>query len=387
MHCEMVVMTLAGGETLSSTAAASSTIDFTRSIPPLPPELAPRLVESFTSIVRQQDLSSVLRNGVAGGSERDRHAGALWLAPRLGAVPEIDRVIVANGTQGVLLLLLAHYLQPGEVVLTERLSYGVLKALVTRSGRRLFGLELDDEGILPQAFEDACRTMKPKLLYCNPTVHNPTTAIMSCQRRLIIADIARRYGVVIVEDDPLGRLHPDAPLSIAAVAPDVTWYIMSTTKCLMHGMRIAYAIGPSAKETASVRDPVSRLSHWFPSPLSTSFLNDWIESGAAAELSGSIRAESLRRQDIALRTLRDLPVASAEGSMHLWIVLGDHLQCNDVKARLQENGVLVRSADDFAVDQQCRPNGVRLSVSSPPNRAAVKMGLDLVAQVLSADMQ
>lgn len=366
----------------SSCFRPNGIVDFTRSIPPVPALFPRYFAETLENLAHEPDFSLSLRNGIAAGSERDRAAGAAWIAPRFGEALEPGRIMVTNGTQGALLLLLAHYANPGDLVLAERLSYGVLRQLAERARVRLRGLELDEEGILPDAFEAACRRERPKLLYCNPTVHNPTTAMMSKGRRMAIAEIARQNGVIIVEDEPLGRLHPGAPSPIAAFAPDVTWYIMSTTKCLAHGLRIAYAVGPTPAVVEALVNPVRRLSHWFPAPLSASLVTRWIENGTADKICADICDESSARQKIAERILGNFSISCPDASMHLWLRLPSDVVRTDVKRRLEEQGVMLRLSDDFVVDDHPLPNAMRLSLSSPPHRQDVSTGLEKIARVL-----
>ena len=145
------------------------------------------------------------------------------MEPRFEQRLDRSRLIVTNGTQNAMLMLLRRLVGQDGLVVAERLSYGPLRILAEAAGVRLLGLDIDDDGIVPDAFEAACRADAPRALYCNPTVQNPTTAIMPESRRIAIAGIARRHGVAIIEDDALGLLHPGAPLPIAALAPDVTW--------------------------------------------------------------------------------------------------------------------------------------------------------------------
>src|SRR5262249_8526752 len=163
--------------------------------------------------------------------------------------PASDRIIVTNGTQSALQLILQHLGSPGALVLAEQLTYVVLPQIVQRLQMRIRSVPLDQYGVIPEVFETACRTQSPVALYCNPTVHNPTTSVMPESRRLELGAIARRYGVPIIEDDVLGALHGPAPRPIAALAPDVTWYCMSLSKCFALGLRLAYVLAPS--ETAA----------------------------------------------------------------------------------------------------------------------------------------
>src|SRR6185295_7435370 len=94
---------------------------------------------------------------------------------------------------------------------------------------RLQGVAFDEHGLRPDAFEAACRG-GAKALYCVPTLHNPTAAVMPEARRREVAAIARAHGVMVVEDDVHGRLHEDPPPPIASFAPEMSVYLTGTAK-------------------------------------------------------------------------------------------------------------------------------------------------------------
>ena len=80
--------------------------------------------------------------------------------------------------------------RPGDRVLIEALAYSGVCHVAERCGVRLHGLAMDDEGLLPEALAAACRADGARLLFVNPTVHNPTTATMSIVRREAIVALA-----------------------------------------------------------------------------------------------------------------------------------------------------------------------------------------------------
>src|SRR6266704_690025 len=95
-------------------------------------------------------------------------------------------------------------MRAGDTLATECLTYPGMRALANLLDLRLVGLAMDADGLLPDAFESASRGGAIKAVYTMPTLHNPTTAIMPEERRRAIAQIARQYGVAIVEDDVYG---------------------------------------------------------------------------------------------------------------------------------------------------------------------------------------
>lgn len=359
-------------------------VDFRRSLPPIVPSLHARLLHAFERLHRHQDLARLLHGGVAHGAWQARAAAARFVAPRLGEAVDPERVMLTNGTQSALLLLLPHLVGRGGKLLAERLSYGALRSIAQAAGVGLIGLDIDEDGLLPDAFERACRNGDARALYCNPTVQNPTTAIMPHERRLALADIARRYGVPIIEDDALGRLHPDAVMPIARLAPDVCWYVMSASKALAHGMRFACLVAPSAQARNSLLGSAEQLSHWTAAPLLSALVSDWVDSGDADRVSAEIRAENHAREAFARANLGRFGLISKPGSMHVWLPLSAVQARGDFVARAAATGILLRGAALFAVDAQPAPKAVRLSLSTPATRADAEDGILRLCALLDA---
>src|SRR5262249_19183617 len=159
------------------------------------------------------------------------------------------------------------------------------------------------EGLVPAAFEVACKQHSPKALFCVPTLQNPTTAIMSHERRLEIAAIARRHGVMIIEDDVYGLLPVQGPLPFAVLAPAVTWYVTGLNKALAPGMRVGYAVAPDEAGARRLCSAFAFTTMWVVSPLSAVVALQWIADGTAERISDEIRREAMSRQTIAREML------------------------------------------------------------------------------------
>lgn len=359
-----------------------SIIDFRRSLPPPLPMLHRLLATAVRDVTAVNDLGALHRQTIPGGSQADRDAGARWLAPRLGEAIQSSRLWLTNGTQSAVLLLLRGIVGAGNLLAAEEFSYGALRRLSELAGVRLRGVDIDSQGIMPESFEALCRSDRPKALYCNPTVQNPTTAIMPRERRIALAQIARQYGVAIIEDDPLGRLHPGASMPIAALASDVTWYVMGMTKCLSHGLRLAYLVVPSAQEAARVLGPVEQLSYWHPAPLMSALATQLVNSGAAASIAENLMQECAVRETAARKLLSGCRLHSQPGSMHVWLELPKHWTGPAFAEAAAREGVLLRSAELFAVDDRPAPSCVRLSLSAPATLSDVQRGLETLSPLI-----
>jgi DNA-binding transcriptional MocR family regulator len=138
-------------------------------------------------------------------SEQDVKAAGLWLH-QTGLAPDTDRILIAPGAQAALAAILTILTRPGDHIACENITYPGIRSLAAQMGLLLAGLDMDDDGIVPDALEKACKTIDLKALYLNPTIQNPTTYTMPEERRRAIANIAARYGLPILEDDPLQPL-------------------------------------------------------------------------------------------------------------------------------------------------------------------------------------
>jgi len=356
-------------------------VDLTRSIPPVPEGLGKALQEALAVLASREDSSAAFRTSSAGGTEADRVAGSKWLAPRFGETVPADRVLLTNGTQSAMLMLLKHVMRPGQVLVTERLSYGVLRDVAALAGVPMIGADIDHDGLVPESVELICRSHVVGALYCNPTFHNPTTSIMSEARRSKLAAVSRRHGFSILEDDPIGRLFQGLARPIAALAPDTTWHICGLTKCIAQGMRLAYVVAPTAEHAARFTTAHFRLSNWVSAPVMGALATQLINSGVAERIAAAIADECLAREAIAREALAKHPIWTQRGSLHVWVPVHGHDQ-HELTQEAASAGVLVRPAAMFAVDAQPVPDAIRLSLSSPLVRSDVERGVRAFAQLL-----
>lgn len=161
------------------------------------------------------------------------------------AEPE-GRVLVTTGSQQALDLVGKVLLDPGDVVVVEAPAYvGALRAFAAYEPR-VVGIPVDDEGLdvdrLAEALDGGLR---PKLCYTVPNFSNPSGTTMSLPRRRRLAELASRYGFLVVEDDPYGELRfTGADLPPVASLGEPVLYLGSYSKTIAPGLRVGYAIAP-----------------------------------------------------------------------------------------------------------------------------------------------
>lgn len=288
-----------------------------------------------------------------------------------------DRLVIFPGVQTILFNLLAYLARPGDIVLTEALTFPGIKAAAARLGVKLVGVAMDDGGILPDALAKACRTHKPKAVYLIPTLHNPTTATLSPERRSPIAKIIRDTDTVLIEDDAYGLLDRSAS-PIANLIPERTYLATTLSKCIAPALRIAYLMTPDSDAQRDMRTWLQATVQ-MPAPLMVALVTHWIESGIADRIITAIRTEAVGRQQLAQRTLKGFQFLAKPAAHHLWLRLPESRP--DVAADLLRNGLAIVAADAFTVDE-APPHAARVSLGAARNRSELTEALRILVEAL-----
>ena len=270
-----------------------SRADFTMNMPPEPddPELLARMREGFASV--GADLDLLLRYQGFGGSPMDRDAAASWLGRR-ALVPSQERIFLAPGAHGAMVGIFSLLARAGDTVLCEAITYPGVRSICAQLGLQLIGVEMDGDGVIPEALEEAMRRHAPKAIYLNPTLQNPKTITIPERRRAAICSLARRLQVPIVEDDAYGFIPTHGPPPLAAIAPDICWHIAGLAKCIGAGLRLAYVVAPDAPAAWSFNSAMRGLCV-MASPISAAIATRWINDGTA-ELDPAIHSFGKHRQ-------------------------------------------------------------------------------------------
>jgi DNA-binding transcriptional MocR family regulator len=215
-----------------------------------------------------------------------------------------------------------------------------------------------------------------------PTVQNPTAAVMSRKRRAAIAAVAERRGLTVIEDDVHGRLADDPPPPLAALVPDRTYYVTSTSKTLAPGLRVGFVAAPPGM--ADRLAATVRVTTWGAAPLPAEVVAGWVRDGTGEALLLARRQEAAARQDIAREVLAGLAPRVARGAYHLWMELPSPWRSATFAGEARQRGVAVTAAEAFVAGDGEVPSAVRLCLGTPRTREALLRGLKAVKQTLES---
>lgn len=244
-----------GGDELTailSLAASSDVITFSGGFPA--PETFPvEVIRKLTDELLSNDAALTLQYSPTVGLPAARIAVSGMIEAGQGLAVGADDVLITSGGIEAMQLLARTLIDPGDRVLVEAPTY--LGAIMAFAGFEadVEGVAVDDDGIRLDELERAlARGPRPKLLYVIPDHQNPSGLSLAEERRGALVELCRRHGVLLVEDVAYRDLAFDghAPTSLWSLGPDVVVQIGTFSKVFMPGVRLGWAVGPSAIITA-----------------------------------------------------------------------------------------------------------------------------------------
>jgi DNA-binding transcriptional MocR family regulator len=369
----------AGGLAALEESQEGVAVDMGLNFPCVTAEEGQILAGTLRTLASQPDHAHLLSYQRYSGSLRQRDAGARLLR-RLGLDAEAAGVLVTAGAQHALNVIFATLTRPGDLVFTESLTYPGMKSLAQMLGLGLHGLPMDEHGLIPEAFEEACQADEARALYVIPTLQNPTCSIMPAERRRRIAEIGERHGVLIVEDDVHGLLVEKPPSPITTYAPENSIYVASTGKSIAASLRVGYLLAP--ERLLERLDAGVRTTTWMASPITAEIASLWINEGTVDRIVAGKRALARERQRIVREQFAGFDYVAHPEAIHVWLPLPEPWRSGDFVEQARQRGVQVTGAEVFAVGREAIPHAVRLGIAAPASHDALSRGLGVLREIL-----
>lgn len=295
-----------------------------------------------------------------------------WLAQQKLPVNP-DNMLFCNGAAHALTLAMATLLKPGDTVLCEHETGMLLMALAQTLHFKLKGLATDDQGLLPEALEAACKQGGARVLFCTPTMNNPTTDTMGLERRQAIAELARKYDLTVVEDDVYGALQPDRHPPLSAFIPERSFYATSLTKITLPGMRAGYLVTPPNM----VQQAIGRLrsTTWMATLMPFEIASWWMQDGTLDRMVSFQQQEFAVRQAMARQHLTACQFKADPNGMHIWAELPGHWSPERFVRRARQEGVMIFPAEPFLAAVDRSNQRIRISLGAEQSRSRIETGL------------
>ncbi|MBU1698724.1 MAG: PLP-dependent aminotransferase family protein [Candidatus Eisenbacteria bacterium] len=313
---------------------------------------------------------------------REEIAGRL---SRQGTPARADQILIVQGSQQGLDLVVRRIVRPGECVAVESPTYSQALALFRNLGVRLAPIPLDEEGLRVDILETVAAREKIRLIYTMPTFQNPTGLTQSVERRRALLDLAARKGIPILEDhfDAELRYEGEPVPTLKALDTRNQVILLGTfSKILFPGLRVGWVAAPEP-----VYDSLSRLMRAVA--ISTSLLSQIVMAEFCAQglldrhLDRVISIYAQRRKALLDGMNEYFPPEAGwtnpQGGMTLWVTLPPGLNSVAVTMEARRRGVSVAPGPLFFVEGGHR-NLSLSSTAEPSDR--LKQGIRILGDIL-----
>ncbi|NWB88304.1 aminotransferase-like domain-containing protein [Pseudomonas gingeri] len=327
---------------------------------PSSPGQAEQLRTALRQLALSGDLESLLLYHPHAGRLHERAAVARHLAAR-GLRVTAEQVLIVSGAQHGLTVILMAFLQPGDVIAADALTYPGFKVLAQALHLEIVPIPLTDQGPDLDALEQLCRSRPVRAVYSMPTLHNPMGWVMAADQREQLVSIARQHDLLIIEDAAYAYLAEKAPPPLAELAPERTLYVSGLSKSVAAGLRVGFVAAPISRVAALER--TIRVTTWNTPGVLTAIATAWIEDGTVARLEVQKRKDAQARQAMADELLGGLHTVRHRSSFFLWLPLPEEARADQIAMALMREQISVSTAEPFATSVQV-PHAIRLALGS-----------------------
>lgn len=301
---------------------------------------------------------------------------------------DFDNLIITSGANQIMELTAKVLCNEGDTVICESPSFiGSLNAFRSY-GLNLCGIPLDDDGMNLDALENALKTEKNvRFIYTIPNFQNPSGVTMSAEKRKALYSLAKKYGVLILEDNPYGdtRFAGEYLPAIKSMDEDgLVIYAGSLSKVVAAGLRVGYVIGP---------DPV--ISKMIVcKQVCDVHTNIWSQMVSYEYLSGcdfdshldDIRAIYKRKAELMMSLIEKhlvphgIKYHPVEGGLFIWAELPEGTDMPEFCKTAVKAGVAVVPGNAFLMDEAEECRNIRLNFSTPTDQQMID-GMEILDRV------
>jgi 2-aminoadipate transaminase len=286
-----------------------------------------------------------------------------------GVPAEEENILIVNGSQQALDLIGKVFLNPGDTVITDGPTYlGAIQAWKAYEAR-FVTVPLDEDGTRVDLIEDILRREPVKFIYSLPNFHNPAGVTMSLERRRKLVDLAARYGVFIVEDDPYGELRfaGEDITPIVVMHKENTLYLSTFSKTLAPGIRLGWIVAPAKVIGRLVQAKQGADLH--TSILVQMIAHDICQRGFLRQHVKRIRRWYGERCAVMLSAIEEhfppgVHWTRPQGGLFLWVVLPEGADSMHLLAAALEEKVAFIPGFAFYPDGANGRNALRLTFST-----------------------
>lgn len=335
---------------------------------PAPEAFPVEVIKELSSKIIDKYGPATFQYGITEGFNPLRKALSEYVKIKKIDVSE-DEVFISTGAQSAINAVAMIMINKGDKIAVESPTFLASLKTFNAYEPEYVSLEMDDEGIIPEIYEEILKNNDIKFTYIIPNFQNPTGKTLSLSRRKQIVEITKKYDAIILEDDPYFELRyigNNLP-SLQSLAPENVIHIGSLSKVFSPGMRLGYFVAPKeiSKMMVSAIQGIEVHTNKFAQAIASEYIND----GYLDKQLPKIKEIYSSRLNVMLEELKNnlsknFVISKPEGGMFVWIQTPKDINIDEVYDKCIEANVAFVPGKYFFVNQDDGLNTIRLNFTN-----------------------
>lgn len=339
----------------------------------------PMILETAKNILSDPNAARLFQSQHTTVSQFHKIAAQKWLSWfHIDTLPE--HILLLGGARSALSLSFLTLFSPGDAIAVDLYVFPPLIQLAKQLRLHLIPIEGDEQGMLPDALARQFGLSKIKGIVLSPSCQNPTGISISAARRNEIAEVAERYNLTILEEDPYLFLSNSGALPFAAILPEQTVHIHSVSK-VFASLGIAYVTAPSylrqkMKIAANLLMP--------PSLLHAEIVSVMVNNGTALRILAQKRKLSAARSRL---TQRYFPLRPGENPYSLFRFLPIPTEFGGMRFEqlAKSKGIRLFCSERFSAGGKTFP-AFRAAICSPSTNEDLEKAMQILKNLIERPM-
>lgn len=356
---------------------------------PAPEAFPTEDIERICAEIMQKDAIGALQYSVTEGYQPLRERMKEYMSKKHNSLSDDDELIITSGAQQVMDLMTKAFVEKGDTIITEAPSFIGSLNTFRSYGAHLVGVPVDNDGMNIEALEKALVENKDaKFIYTIPNFQNPTGITMSYEKRKAVYSLAKKYGVLILEDNPYGEIRfagENIPTIKSLDTEGLVVYAGSFSKVLSPGLRVGYAIGNKqiiakltvCKQTSDVHTPC----------LSQMITDEFLKQTDFEAHLEKLRAIYRHKANLMMALMNThfgdkITYHKVEGGLFIWCNLPKNINMMDFCTRaVKEKKVALVPGTAFLINDADECHNFRTNYSTPTDEQLIK-GMELLGELV-----
>lgn len=354
---------------------------------PAPDAFPAKELAEISQKLMSENPVAALQYGLTEGYMPLRESLKEYMKNDYGIGKDFDELIITSGAQQVMDLMTKALVNEGDEIICEAPSFIGSLNTFRSYGAKLVGVPMEDDGMDMDKLEQALKShSKVRFIYTIPTFQNPSGITMSIEKRRRMYELAKEYGVLILEDNPYGELRYKGETlpTIKSMDEDgIVVYAGSFSKVISPGMRVGWFVAPAeiTQKLVVCKQGSDVHSNMWSQILCHEFMTKYDFKGHLAYLRELYSKKAQYTFDLLKENLSGkIKYGDIDGGLFIWCTLPKEVDMPAFCLNAVKNKVCVVPGTAFLADESETSHDFRINFSTPTDEQ-LKKGIEILGRL------